>query len=98
MKEANRGTNLRNAERHTNPDPITNEPGAHPIGTGVGAVAGGAAGAAAGAAIGGPVGAGIGIVAARWLGEPLVKAPPKRRIPPPWNRRAAFGEITSAMM
>ncbi len=42
-----------------NRDPITGEPGSHPVGTGVGAVAGGAAGAAVGAA-GGPVGAVVG--------------------------------------
>lgn len=39
----------------SNPDPITGEPGAHPIGTGVGAASAGAAGAAIGA-LGGPVG------------------------------------------
>ena len=39
-----------------NPDPITGAPGAHPVGTGAGAVAAGTAGAAIGA-IGGPVGA-----------------------------------------
>ena len=42
-----------------NRDPITGEPGAHPIGTGAGAAAGGATGATVGA-IGGPVGAVIG--------------------------------------
>ena len=42
-----------------NRDPITGEPGAHPIGTGAGAAAGGATGATIGA-IGGPVGAVIG--------------------------------------
>lgn len=52
-----------------NPDPITNAPGSHPIGTGVGAAAGGAAGVggaiAAGAAMGsavGPVGTAVGAV------------------------------------
>ena len=39
----------------SHPDPITGEPGAHPIGTGVGAASAGAAGAAIGA-VGGPVG------------------------------------------
>jgi hypothetical protein len=50
-----------------NPDPITKEPGSHPIGTGIGAAAGGAAGiggaVAAGAAMGtaaGPVGTAVG--------------------------------------
>lgn len=47
------------ANRDTNPDPITGEPGSHPIGTGVGAAAAGATGAAIGA-VGGPVGVAIG--------------------------------------
>lgn len=42
-----------------NRDPITQEPGSHPVGTGAGSVAGGAAGMAVGA-LGGPVGALIG--------------------------------------
>jgi len=45
-----------------NPDPLTGEPGSHPIGTGVGATGGGLTGAAIGAAVGGPVGAAIGAV------------------------------------
>jgi hypothetical protein len=43
-----------------NRDPITKEPGSHPVGTGVGAAGGAAAGAAAGGAVGGPVGAVVG--------------------------------------
>jgi hypothetical protein len=43
-----------------NRDPITGEPGAHPIGTGAGAGAAGATGAAIGGAVGGPVGAVVG--------------------------------------
>lgn len=43
-----------------NPDPITGEPGSHPVGTGVGAASTAAAGAAAGAVVGGPVGALVG--------------------------------------
>jgi hypothetical protein len=43
-----------------NRDPITKEPGSHPVGTGVGAAGGAAAGAAAGMAVGGPVGAVVG--------------------------------------
>jgi phage tail tape-measure protein len=39
-----------------NRDPISGEPGAHPLGTGIGAVAAGAAAGAAGGAVGGPVG------------------------------------------
>lgn len=47
-----------------NRDPITGEPGAHPVGVGIGAAAGGiAAGAAAGALAAGPVGAAIGAAA-----------------------------------
>lgn len=42
-----------------NEDPITGEPGSHPVGTGVGAAGGGATGAAIGAA-GGPIGAVVG--------------------------------------
>ena len=45
------------AKKDDNRDPITGEPGSHPIGTGVGAVAGGiAAGAAAGTVVAGPLG------------------------------------------
>jgi uncharacterized protein (TIGR02271 family) len=46
----------------SNPDPITGEPGAHPVGTGIGAAGAGAVGAAIGGAVGGPVGAVIGTV------------------------------------
>lgn len=42
-----------------NADPITGEPGSHPVGTGVGATSGAATGAALGA-IGGPIGALVG--------------------------------------
>src|SRR6187455_2640898 len=45
--------------RDANPDPISGESGAHPIGTGLGAAGAGAAGAAIGAAAG-PVGAVVG--------------------------------------
>ncbi len=45
-----------------NPDPITGEPGSHPIGTGAGTAGGGVAGAAIGGAVGGPVGAVVGAV------------------------------------
>jgi hypothetical protein len=40
-----------------NSDPITGAPGAHPVGTGLGAIGAGAAAGAAGGALGGPVGA-----------------------------------------
>jgi hypothetical protein len=47
-------------EGDENRDPITGEPGSHPVGTGVGAAGGGVAGATVGAAVGGPVGAAVG--------------------------------------
>jgi len=43
-----------------NRDPISGEPGAHPVGVGTGATGGGIAGAVIGGAIGGPIGAGVG--------------------------------------
>lgn len=46
-------------DRDANRDPITGEPGSHPLGTGVGSAGGAIAGAAIGA-LGGPVGAAIG--------------------------------------
>ncbi len=42
-----------------NEDPLTGEPGAHPVGVGVGATGGAAAGALAGA-VGGPIGVAVG--------------------------------------
>jgi hypothetical protein len=49
--------------RDANEDPITGEPGAHPVGVGLGTAAGGAAAGAAVGAFTGPVGAAIGTVA-----------------------------------
>lgn len=43
-----------------NRDPLTGEPGSHPVGTGIGATGGAVTGAAVGAAVGGPVGAVVG--------------------------------------
>jgi uncharacterized protein (TIGR02271 family) len=64
-----------NESNQANRDPITREPGSHPVGTGVGAAAGGVAGAAAGGAagaaaggVGGPVGVGVGAVAGAVVG------------------------------
>lgn len=54
-------------DRDLNQDPITGEPGAHPVGTGLGSAGGAVAGASIGA-IGGPVGAAIGGVAGAVLG------------------------------
>ena len=42
-------------ENELNLDPISKEPGAHPVGTGLGAVAGGAAAGAAAGVVGGPI-------------------------------------------
>jgi phage tail tape-measure protein len=57
----------------TNPDPITGEPGSHPLGTGVGAAITGAAAGMAGGALGGPIGAAagaaIGAVAGGYAGK-----------------------------
>ncbi len=43
-----------------NRDPITEEPGSHPVGTGLGSAGGAATGAAVGGVVGGPVGAVVG--------------------------------------
>lgn len=45
-----------------NPDPITDAPGAHPVGVGIGAATGGAAAGAAAGAVAGPIGAAVGAV------------------------------------
>lgn len=50
------------AADNENRDPVTGEPGSHPLGTGVGTAGGAAAGAAIGAAMGGPVGAVAGTI------------------------------------
>lgn len=44
-------------------DPISHEPGAHPVGTGLGAVVGGAATGFAGGVLAGPIGAVVGLIA-----------------------------------
>src|SRR4051794_27931240 len=49
-------------ERDLNADPISGEPGAHPVGAGVGAAAAGAAAGAAGGAMAGPAGVVVGAV------------------------------------
>ncbi|MBF2028109.1 MAG: hypothetical protein IGS48_15305 [Oscillatoriales cyanobacterium C42_A2020_001] len=54
-------------EADANRDPITGQPGAHPVGTGLGAAAAGTIGTALGA-IAGPVGAGVGAVAGSVVG------------------------------
>ncbi len=57
MANKNRDTTSKDLR---NEDPITGEPGSHPVGTGIGDTLGGAAAGAAGGAVGGPVGAVIG--------------------------------------
>jgi phage tail tape-measure protein len=54
-------TKTPNTSKDSNPDPITGEPGSHPVGTGLGAAGGGATGATIGA-VGGPVGMAVGAV------------------------------------
>jgi len=49
-----------NHEPDANRDPLTGQPGAHPVGTGIGAAGVGAAGAAIGGVVAGPVGAVVG--------------------------------------
>ena len=72
------------------PDPITGEPGAHPVGVGVGALGAGAAGAAIGA-IGGPIGmligAAIGAVAGGLAGKEVATS----------NEEPAVAEESTAM-
>lgn len=50
----------KNSHPDANLDPITGQPGAHPVGTGLGAGGAGAAGAAIGGVVGGPIGAVVG--------------------------------------
>jgi len=60
-------------DKDLNPDPITGEPGSHPVGTGIGAAGGAVAGAAAGA-IGGPIGMAVGGVVGAVVGGLAGKA------------------------
>lgn len=63
-------------DKDDNRDPISGAPGAHPVGTGVGAVGGGATGAAIGAAagpVGAVVGAAIGAVAGGLAGKGIAE-------------------------
>jgi len=68
-----------NDKKHdANPDPITGEPGAHPVGVAGGGTGGALAGAAIGAAVGGPVGAlvggAVGAVAGGYAGKGAAEA------------------------
>jgi len=67
MNEENTKTDKSGRGTDANRDPITKTPGAHPVGTGIGAVGGATAGAAIGA-VGGPVGAAVGLVAGAVVG------------------------------
>ncbi|ROZ77565.1 PA2169 family four-helix-bundle protein [Ramlibacter sp. WS9] len=60
-------------DKDLNRDPITDEPGAHPVGTGIGATGGAVAGATVGA-IGGPVGVAVGGVVGAVVGGLAGKA------------------------
>ena len=65
-------------DKDMNRDPLTSEPGAHPIGTAVGSTGGAVAGAAAGI-LGGPVGMAVGGVVDRWtLGDLVARAEERR--------------------
>ncbi len=62
MEQMKTITNTTVVKGDTNRDPLSGEPGAHPVGVGTGAVGGGLAGAAVGAVVAGPIGAGVGAV------------------------------------
>ena len=55
-------------QAHVNRDPITGEPGAHVVGTGLGATAGGVAAGAAVGTVAGPIGTAIGAAVGAVLG------------------------------
>jgi uncharacterized protein YcfJ len=57
-----------------NPDPMTGEPGSHPVGTGVGATGAGIIGTAVGVAVGGPIGGAVGAVVGSAAGGLLGKS------------------------
>jgi uncharacterized protein (TIGR02271 family) len=66
--------NRKGISKDRNEDPITGEPGAHPVGVGVGTAAGGAAAGMAAGMAAGPVGAVIGAVAGGVVGAFAGKA------------------------
>jgi hypothetical protein len=55
-------------QNDANRDPISGEPGAHPLGTGVGAAGAGTVGTVIGGVVGGPVGAVVGAVVGSVVG------------------------------
>lgn len=62
MNEPTKNQPNKQYAKDANRDPISGAPGAHPVGTGIGATGGAAAGAAIGA-VAGPIGAAVGLVA-----------------------------------
>jgi hypothetical protein len=65
---------MSNQPKDLNPDPMTGEPGAHPVGTGLGALAGGAAAGAAVGTVAGPVGTAVGAAVGAVVGGLAGKA------------------------
>lgn len=61
-------TKVAPTKKDYNPDPLTGESGAHPVGTGVGAAGAGIAGAAIGTALGGPTGGVVGAAVGSVIG------------------------------
>jgi phage tail tape-measure protein len=61
-------------DNDANRDPISGQPGAHPVGTGIGAAGIGTAATAIGAVVGGPVGAAVGTVVGSVVGGLAGKA------------------------
>jgi len=74
MKDKTKSQQAVVENRDRNPDPITDAPGAHPVGVGLGAAAGGAATGAIAGAVAGPVGAAVGAVAGAVIGGYAGKA------------------------
>ncbi len=63
LVESNMNEALKNIDQNdANRDPLSGEPGAHPMGTGVGAASAGAVATVVGGVVGGPVGAVVGAV------------------------------------
>lgn len=60
LNSSSSATSIAPDSHNANPDPLTGEPGAHPVGTGMGAVAGGTVGAVIGGVVAGPLGAMVG--------------------------------------
>lgn len=73
MNHQSQSQDAKLTENDANRDPLTGEPGAHPVGTGLGAAGGAATGAALGA-VAGPIGAAVGLVAGAVAGGLTGKA------------------------